>query len=232
MNRLGLSVAETLRTADALRARGVRPALIASHFACADIPSRAENTVQEAAFARARAAFGDVPASFANSAALLTRPSSHHELTRPGIALYGGVSAHAVAPLEPAVRLEATVIQVRRAAAGDPVGYGAAERLARPSRLAVASLGYADGYLRAAGGSDAKSGAPAFVNGVMTRLVGRVSMDLVTIDVTDAPCARGDRVELFGPNVPLEAVARRAGTIGYELLTGLSRRADRHYGPL
>jgi alanine racemase len=226
MNRLGLTVAEALETTHAA------PALIASHFACADTPRHPQNALQEAAFSRVRAAFGDTPASFANSAALMTRPHTHHQLTRPGIALYGGVAAGSVQPLEPAVRLEARVVQVRKAQAGEAVGYGAAERLKGPTRLAIASAGYADGYLRASGGTDETMGAPAFVNGTMTRLVGRVSMDLVTVDVTDARCQRGDMIELFGPNVPLEAVARRAGTIGYELLTGLSGRAERRYGPL
>lgn len=232
MNRLGLTVAEAFEAAGILAARGGRPALIASHFASADVPGRPQNSAQEAAFARVRTAFPDVPASFANSAALLTRPDTHLALTRPGIALYGGTAVASSPPLEQAVRLEARVVQVREANAGEPVGYGGAERLARPSRLAIAAIGYADGYLRAAGGSGLTGGAPAFVNGVITRLVGRVSMDLVTVDVTDAPCRRGDFVELFGPHVPLEQVARKAGTIGYELLTGLSRRAERRYGPL
>lgn len=226
MNRLGLTVAE------ALAHTGPRPALIASHFACADTPDHSLNRAQEAAFATARHAFADVPASFANSAAILTRPDAHYDLVRPGIAMYGGVAAEGVAALEPTVRLEARVIQVRTAAAGTTVGYGASETLARDSRVAIVSLGYADGYLRAAGGADMTRGAPAFVNGVATRLVGRVSMDLIAVDVTDAPCARGDHIELIGPNVALDTVASHAGTIGYELLTGLSRRAERVVAPL
>ncbi len=226
MNRLGLTVPE------ALAYRGPRPALLASHFACADTPGHPKNVAQEEAFAAVRARFADVPASLANSAALLTRPAAHHDLVRPGIALFGACAAEGVAALEPTVRLEARIIQVRRAATGETVGYGAAQTLGRDSRIAIASLGYADGYLRAAGGSDAARGAPAAVNSVPVRLVGRVSMDLVAVDVTDAPCARGDLVELIGPNVPVDEVARHAGTIGYELLTGLSRRTERRVGPL
>lgn len=228
MNRLGVSVPE----ARALAADGAGPALVASHFACADTPDHPLNAEQETRFAAVRTAFPEVPGSLANSAALLTRLAAHHDLARPGIALYGAAAADGVAPLEPAVRLEARVIQVREAGRGETVGYGAAETLPRPSRIAIASCGYADGYLRAAGGSDIAPGAPAFVNGVATRLVGRVSMDLVAVDVTAAPCARGDWIELFGANVPVDAVASRAGTIGYELLTGLSRRAERRYAPL
>lgn len=226
MNRLGVSVEE------ALAFDGPPPALIASHFACADTPEHSLNAAQEAAFATARRAYPEVPASFANSAAILTRPQAHYDLVRPGIAMYGGLSAEGVAALEPTVRLEARVIQVRQAAAGETVGYGAAQTLARPSRIAIVSLGYADGYLRAAGGSDVAPGAPAFVNGVATRLVGRVSMDLVAVDVTDAPCERGDFIEVIGPNVSVDAAAAHAGTIGYELLTGLSHRADRVIGTL
>ncbi|MEM0908804.1 MAG: alanine racemase C-terminal domain-containing protein, partial [Pseudomonadota bacterium] len=164
--------------------------------------------------------------------ALLTRPRAHYDLARPGIALYGGVSATTVAPLEPAVRLEARVIQVRDARAGETVGYGGAETLTRDTRIAIVGAGYADGYLRAKGGRDGSPGAPVSVGGRITRVIGRVSMDLVAVDVTDIPCARGDYVELFGPNVPVDLVAENAGTIGYEVLTSLSRRADRHYAAL
>ena len=226
MNRLGLAPDE------AISVRERRPTLLASHFACADTPSHPLNARQEAAFAALREAFPETPASFANSAALLTRPQAHYDLVRPGIALYGGASAGPATALEPTAKLEARVIQVRHVPAGDPVGYGAAQSVRRPTRLAIASLGYADGYLRAAGGADHDPGALAFVNGTMTRLVGRVSMDLVAVDVTDARCRRGDWIELFGPNVPLDQAAAAAGTIGYELLTGLSRRAERCYGPL
>lgn len=227
MNRLGL----TVREATGLAGR-FAPVLIASHFACADTPEAPMNDAQERAFAVVTAAFPRVPASLANSAALLTRPHAHFDLVRPGIALYGGDGLPGSEGLEPTVRVEARVIQVRDVPPGGTVGYGAAQRVSRPSRIAIASLGYADGYLRAAGGSDGTPGAPASVNGIAARLVGRVSMDLVAIDVTDAGCRRGDYIELIGPSVPLSAVARHAGTIGYELLTDLSRRADRQYGPL
>ena len=225
MNRLGLTVAEALGVSAA-------PVLLASHFGSADTPGHPQNASQEAAFATVRAAFPHTPASFANSAAMLTRPATHHDLVRPGIALYGGTASEAAPALETVMRLEAQVILVRQPKAGETVGYGASQTLTRDSRIAVAALGYADGYPRIAGGSDSAPGAPVFVNGEPTRLVGRVSMDLIAIDVTDIPCRRGDFIELIGPNVPLDAVARRCHTIGYELLTSLSRRAERHYGPL
>ncbi|MEM8550867.1 MAG: alanine racemase [Pseudomonadota bacterium] len=225
MNRLGLAVEEAL-------AVPARPVLLASHFASADTPDHPQNRAQEEAFATVRAHFSAVPASFANSAAVLTRPHTHYELTRPGIALYGGASAPTDVPLEPTAKLETRIIQVRSAKAGETVGYGAAERLTRDSRIAIASAGYADGYLRAAGGSDRAPGAPAAIEGVRTKLLGRVSMDLIAVDVTGINCARGDWIELFGPTVSVDEAAAAAGTIGYELLTGLSRRAARIIGPL
>ncbi|MBJ3776653.1 alanine racemase [Acuticoccus mangrovi] len=225
MNRLGVTLAE-------LGTVTRRPALLASHFAAADTPDHPLNVIQEANFAAARAMMSDVAASFANSAALLTRPTSHYDLVRPGIALYGAASAPTSVPLEPTVKLEARVVQVREAAAGETVGYGGAVTLTRPTRIAIASLGYADGYPRAAGSSDTAAGAPVAVAGRRTHLLGRVSMDLLAIDVTGIACARGDFVEIFGPTVGVDEVAARAGTIGYELLTGLSRRATRVTGPL
>lgn len=224
-NRLGLTVEEALSL-------DIAPALLASHFASADTPDHPQNAAQEGAFAAVRMHYAQTPASLCNSAAFLTRPGVHYDLVRPGIALYGGTAAEGVAPLEPVVRVEAEVIQVRRPRAGETVGYGAAETLTRDSAIAIVAYGYADGYPRLAGGSNTVPGAPASVGGRPARLVGRVSMDLIAIDVTDAPCARGDHIELIGPHVPLEDVARRCHTIGYELLTGLSRRAQRIYGPL
>ena len=226
MNRLGLDVTE------ALAYGGPRPCLLASHFACADVPDHSLNTAQEAAFATVRRAFADVPATFANSAAILTRPQAHYDLVRPGIALYGGASAEGAGTLEPAARLEARIIQVRKVVPGETVGYGAAETVKRPTEIAIISLGYADGYIRQSGGSDMVKGAAAFVNGQPAHLLGRVSMDLIAVDVTGTGARRGDFVELIGPNVPVDRVAAHAGTIGYELLTGLSRRAERIAGPL
>jgi alanine racemase len=126
--------------------------------------------------------------------------------------------------------LEARILQVRNAGAGETVGYGAAQRLLRDARIAVLAAGYADGYLRAAGASDARPGAAIFVGGRRAPLLGRVSMDLIAADVTGIEgVEEGGMAELFGPNVPVDEVAGTAGTIGYELLTGLSRRAKRVY---
>ncbi len=234
MNRLGIAPERAERLFAEGVPEGLRPVMVASHLACADEPDHPMNAAQRARFSAlaeaARTALPDAVLSFANSGGTLAGPSFHFDLVRPGIALYGARATRAHPPLSPVVTLETRILQVREVAAGETIGYGAAETARRDSRVAIASLGYADGYLRAAGGSDAARGAPAMVAGVPCRLMGRVSMDLVAIDVTDAPPAavrRGDWVELFGRNVPIDEVAAAAGTIGHELLTGLSRRAAR-----
>ena len=128
------------------------------------------------------------------------------------------------------VTLEAEVLQVRDVKRDETVGYGASQTCLQMSRIAVLGVGYADGYHRAAGSSSARPGARAFVRGSSAPLIGRVSMDLLAIDVTHIHgVERGDRVELFGPNVSVDEVAGHAGTIGYELLTGLGRRFERVY---
>jgi len=232
MNRLGLILAEALALA------GERPlvdslglTLVMSHLACADTPAHPLNRAQLVAFREVRALFPGVPASLANSAGIFLGSDYHFDLVRPGIALYGGAAVADVPnPMRPVVTLEARVLQVRDSRSGETVGYGATETLGRPSRLAILAAGYADGYPRHASSSDARPGARAFLHGLSAPLVGRVSMDLVTVDVTEVPGARrGDWAELFGPNIPVDEVAERAGTIGYELLTRLGHRYHRTY---
>jgi alanine racemase len=122
------------------------------------------------------------------------------------------------------------VLAVRDAEEGETVGYGASETLTKPTRIAILGAGYADGYHRAAGSSDGRPGAHVMIRNRPAPIVGRVSMDLIAVDVTSIRgVARGDWAELFGPNVPVDTVAHHAGTVGYELLTGLGRRYDRRY---
>jgi alanine racemase len=235
MNRLGLTPGEARRlaqNADLLAA--IAPDLIMSHLACADTPDHAMNRKQLAAFRAVRVLIPDVPASLANSAGIFLGSDYHFDLVRPGIALYGGEAvAGQPSSTRPVAALEARILQVREAKPGERVGYGATETLRRPSRIAVLGAGYADGYHRRAGSSDERPGARAYLRGRYAPLVGRVSMDLIAIDVTDvAGAERGDWVELFGANIAVDEVARHAETIGYELLTGLGRRYARTYiGP-
>jgi len=202
--------------------------LVMSHLACADEPANPMNRLQLTRFTAARARLPRARASLANSAGIFLGPDYHLDLVRAGAALYG-LAPHAAAanPMRQAVRLDGRILQVRDVDAGGTVGYGATHRVNRRCRLATVAVGYADGYLR----SLSNRGA-AYVGDVRVPLVGRVSMDLVTFDVTEAPAALvhpGAYVELLGPNVTPDALATLAGTIGYEILTGLGRRYHRVY---
>jgi alanine racemase len=170
------------------------------------------------------------PASLAASGGILLGPDYHFDLVRPGIGLYGGAphtgpNTRQPNPMQPVVTLAAPILQLRQIAPGDSVGYCATFHAARPSVIATIPLGYADGVLRAASG-----GAQALIRGRRAPIVGRVSMDLITLDVTDLPgVAVGDMAELFGPGLPVDEAATSWGTISYHLLTGLSRRIPRVY---
>ncbi|MEX0852165.1 MAG: alanine racemase [Bauldia sp.] len=232
MNRLGVTPAE----ARALSEHGdlldaIRPSLLMSHLAAADTADHPLNRKQLTAFRAVRVLLPNIPASLANSAGIFLGREYHFDLVRPGIALYGGAVARGEpSPLDTVVTLEAQVLQVREVKSGDTVGYGATETCARPSRVAILAAGYADGYHRAAGSTDGRPGARVGVGDNYAPLIGRVSMDLIAVDVTEIHgVERGDWAELIGPNIPVDEVAERAGTIGYELLTGLGRRYERVY---
>ena len=244
MTRLGISAneAEELAQNSALSAQ-IKPTLLMTHYACADDLGHPKTDVQRETFLQLSSHFPGVPKSAANSAASLQSDFPGHgshafEMVRPGIALYGGEALNNVPnPMKPVVTLEAKIMQIRHAKAGDTVGYGAAETLTRPSRIAYVSVGYADGYHRAASHAGVNlravtGAAHAHFNGHKLQGVGRISMDMSGFDVTDIPedeIAAGDWIELFGPNVPVDDVARASGTIGYELLTGLGGRYERRF---
>jgi alanine racemase len=231
MNRLGLRPEEAERLAGSPLLAEAGIALVMSHLACADEPGQPLNQAQLKRTERLRALFPGLPLSLANSAGIHHGAAFHFDMVRPGIALYGGF-CHPAATSEPVVTAEARILQVREARAGETIGYGAARRLARDSRIAILGAGYADGYLRAVGDADARPGACVLIAGRRAALLGRVSMDLIAADVTGIPAdavRRGGWAELFGPNIPIDEVAAHAGTIPYELLTGLSRRAERRY---
>jgi alanine racemase len=185
------------------------------------------------------AAFEGVEASLSASAGIFLGADYHFDLTRPGIALYGGEAVNGVAnPMRPVATTEARILQIRSAKAGETVSYGGSHRLSRDSRLAVASVGYADGYMRNLSGAgvplrtSVQPGASGFIAGHRVPVLGRITMDLTIFDVTDLPhgaISAGDYIELFGHNMALDEVARAAGTIGYELLTALGLRYERRY---
>jgi alanine racemase len=234
MNRLGLSADEIDQVAEARDLRQVLTlSLVMSHLACADEPDHPKSETQRKIFDRLRARLPHALASLANSAGILLGPDFAYDLVRPGIALYGGhPRRHGKNPFRPVVHLKGRVLQVRQVAPGETIGYGATHTFKRASRVAVVSVGYADGFFRSLSHKDGQEEFTVYVGAHAAPILGRVSMDLITIDVTTVPeeiSRRGAWVELIGPNVPAHAVAARAGTIDYEILTNLGRRAFRRY---
>ncbi len=230
MNRLGLTLHEALELARRPNLlENAAPRLLMSHLVTADEPDSALNRAQLALLREISVEFPGLSVSLANSAGIHLGPDYHFDLVRPGIALYGAEFSPHWPPLATVVTATARILQIRNAAAGDTVGYGAARRLEEDTRIAILAAGYADGYHRLAGSSDERPGAFASVRGRPAPLIGRVSMDLMALDVSRIVAIEGDWVELFGPTMPIDTVARSAGTLGYELLTQLSRRAERIY---
>lgn len=234
MNRLGFKLSNTAHVRDRLGEFGYLPQMVMSHLACADQPTHEKSRTQLALFQTVLAQFPGIPASFANSAGLMANREFHFQMVRPGIALYGGRAIGGRPnPMAPVVKLEVPVLQVRSARTGETVGYGATQSVDRESRIATIALGYADGFFRALGSSSTKPGGKIAFNGRIVPVMGRISMDLVTVDVTDlgenAP-KPGDFMEVLGPTLSVDDQAEIAGTIGYELLTALKMgRYERRY---
>ena len=228
MHRVGLHPEDYRAAHQRLLASGkVAKIVLMSHFARADEPDCPRTAEQLAVFQAAR---GELLAetSLCNSPALLGWPEVPSDWVRPGIMLYGATPfeqpQERAARLKPVMTLESRIIAVRELPAGAPVGYGARFVSARPTRVGVVAMGYADGYPR-----HAPSGTPVAVDGVRTGLIGRVSMDMLTVDLTDLPQAGlGSRVELWGAQVPASEVAAAAESIPYQLFCNL-KRAPRKY---
>jgi alanine racemase len=236
MQRLGFPVVEALTLGNDPRLGSFEPALLMSHFTSAEEPANPVNARQIEAFEAVRLALPPMRASLANSSGIHLEAGPHYDLVRPGYALYGGNPVpDRPNPMRPVIRLEARVLQLREIEAGAGVGYNGAWTARGRRRLATLSTGYADGYPRAASATDAKAGEPtgeAIVAGHRCPFAGRVSMDLIILDVTDLPegaVNRGDPAILIGGDLTVDEVGRRAGTIGYEVLTGLGRRYARTY---
>jgi alanine racemase len=233
MNRLGLSVDEGVAIAARAKSDNHGFTLLMSHLACADTPDHSLNDKQVRVFRELRILYRGIPSSLANSSGIFLGGTVHCDLVRPGAALYGvNPTPGRPNPMRPVIEVKGRIIQVRLVLKGDSVGYGAAFTTARPSRLAIVAVGYADGYARAAGATKGKPGAEAIVAGKRCPVVGRVSMDLVAIDVTDLPegsARRGDFATLIGGGIGVDEIGAAAGTIGYEVLTSLGRRYHRIY---
>ena len=228
MNRLGLPPDEVRRlAAEPGRLDGIALRYVMTHLANVEQPDDPGDIRQMRRFDAACALLPPAPRSVANSSALFLGPAFGSDLARPGAALYGVNPApgRLPNPMRNCVRLLAPVLQLRDVPAGEPVGYDGIWTAPRPSRIATVSVGYADGYLRSL-----SNAALACFDGRPVPLVGRVSMDLTTFDVTDAPGIEpGSLLELIGPAMPPDQVAELAGTNGYEMLTGLGSRYQRVY---
>jgi alanine racemase len=230
MNRLGFhpeELPDVMGRLESASAVGDALSGFMTHFACADEPENDSAERQTEAFASACADWPGEALSAGNSAAHFRQGQRLFHWSRPGIMLYGaspfadrtGIELG----LQPVMTLESELIAVRTLQPGDCVGYGETWQAEKPTPMGIVAIGYGDGYPRHAG-----TGTPAFINGERVPLIGRVSMDMLAVDLSAVPGARpGDRVELWGGNVSVDEVAQHAGTIGYELLTGVTARVPR-----
>ncbi|MFQ5467933.1 MAG: alanine racemase [Kiloniellaceae bacterium] len=229
MSRLGLPDDELEALAvDPARLEGIDPRLVMSHLACAEARANPLNEAQRRGFVAARARLPAAPASLANSSGIFLGAAYGFDLARPGAALYGvNPTPDAPSPVCQVIRLQGRILQVRAIDAPRTVGYGATHRAPGPIRVATVAVGYADGYLRSLSGR-----GHAWVGARRVSVIGRISMDLITLDVTDVPepdTRPGGLVDLIGPREDVDTVAAAAGTIGYEILTSLGARYHRVY---
>jgi alanine racemase len=246
MNRLGFALEEAPQFTTRMKMPNHGISLVMSHLACADTPNHPLNARQIAAFRDLRFMFRGTPTSLANSSGIFLGPAAHCDLVRTGAALFGVNPTPAPLNLmEPVIALKARIVQVRDVARGKTVGYGATWTAARTSRVAIVSVGYGDGYPRAADGTrpgnkgssalaerSAKSGAFALIAGQRCPMAGRISMDLMAFDVTrlsHEAVRRGAYAILIGDDITVDDVAAWSGTIGYEVLTSLGRRYRREW---
>lgn len=237
MNRSGLTLTEARLIGthtDVLVASGL--CHVMTHPACADDPDDAMNAAQRQSFQQVQAIFSGVESSFANSAAIMTGGACGGQITRPGIALYGGEAVNGIAnPMKPVVTAETRIIQIRYAKAGETISYGATQILSRDTVIAVCGTGYADGIHRASGQGvplrrTSVPAASGWLSGHLVPVLGRVTMDFTMFDVTEVPqqvLDKAEWIELFGSHISVDDAARAAGTIGYELLTSLGSRFHR-----
>ncbi|CAA2140008.1 alanine racemase [Hyphomicrobium sp. ghe19] len=234
LNRLGLPLRDVRRlAAEPTMMSGVELKLVMSHLASADNPRDPKNRDQLLAFETLSALFPGVPRSLAASDGLMLGPDFHFDLVRPGYALYGGqASQTSPAPVKPAVTVAARILAVADVVPGETVGYSATWRARRASRIATIAAGYADGIPRSASAPDGRPGGHVLISGHLAPIVGRVSMDLITVDVTDLPegaAMPGEFAKLIAEGLTIEDAGFAAGTIGYEILTRLGHRFSRLY---
>jgi alanine racemase len=233
MNRLGLTLTEAQGIVPRINAGDHGITLVMSHLACAETVNHPLNGKQLAAFREIASLYSGVPASLSNSSGVFLGAQFQFDLMRPGAALYGvNPTPESDNPMQPVVELKARIVQIRNVERGEGVGYGGTWTARRPTRLAIVSAGYADGYFRAASANDGTRGAEVVVAGKRCPIAGRVSMDLIAVDITDLPnnaVRRGHMVTLIGEGITVDELAHHFGTIGYEVLTSLGKRYARVY---
>ncbi|MFL6792564.1 MAG: alanine racemase [Bradyrhizobium sp.] len=233
LNRLGLTISEAQGIIPRINAGDHGITLVMSHLVSAEQLNSPVNARQLAIFREIASLFSGVPASLANSSGIFLGPQFQFDLVRPGAALYGvNPTPEADNPMRPVVDLKARIVQIRHIDRGETVGYGGTWTARRPTRLAIIAAGYADGYFRAASANDGTRGAEVVVAGKRCPIAGRISMDLIAVDITDLDknaARRGRMVTLIGEGITVDEVAHHFGTIGYEVLTSLGRRFARVY---
>ncbi len=230
LNRLGFSLAEAeILAEDTSWREDIDLVLVMSHLACADEPFHPLTDIQNWRFQALRELFPDTPASLAASDGIFRGSNKHYDLVRPGAALYGvnPTPERPTNPMKPVVTLTAPVIQLRTVDMDGPVGYSATRNVIRGQRLAVVAYGYADGLFRSA-----SNAAKFYYNGMEMPVIGRVSMDVTILDVSNIPDGElevGTHVVVIGQNQSVDDLAKSCGTIGYEILTALGNRFERFY---
>jgi alanine racemase len=233
MNRLGLTLSEAQAIIPRINAGDHGVTLVMSHLVSAEQLNSPVNARQLAAFRTIASEFSGVPAALANSSGIFLGAPFVFDLVRPGAALYGvNPTPEADNPMQPVVDLKARIVQLRSIERGDSVGYGGTWTARRSTKLAIVAVGYADGYFRAASSNDGTRGAEVIVAGKRCPVAGRISMDLIAIDITDLPpnaARRGHMVTLLGEGITVDELAHHFGTIGYEVLTSLGHRYARVY---
>jgi alanine racemase len=233
MNRLGLTIAEAQGIIPRINAGDHGIALVMSHLVSAELLNNPTNARQLTTFREVASLFSGVTASLANSSGIYLGPQFQFDLVRPGAALYGvNPTPEADNPMQPVAEVKARIVQFRNIDRGETVGYGGTWTARRPTKLAIVSAGYADGYFRAASANDGTRGAEVVVAGKRCPIAGRISMDLVAVDITDLPAnaaRRGHMVTLLGEGITVDELAHHFGTIGYEVLTSLGSRYARIY---
>ena len=233
MNRLGFAMAEAQSLLPRIRRGEHGISLVMSHLISAELLGETSNGRQVGDFREIASHFSGVPASLSNSSGIFLGQQFHFDMVRPGAALYGvNPTPEADTPMHAVVDLKVRVAQIRKVEEGQTVGYGGIWTARRPTKLAIVAAGYADGYFRAAGGGDGTRSAEAIVAGQRCPIAGRISMDLMAIDITDLPpnaIKRGGMVTLLGDGITVDELAHHCGTIGYEVLTNLGKRYARVY---